>query len=105
MNHQEILIELYNLNKNIQLKKNITPLEKLYEYTQIFENLLQMEIITPFHLVITENRKPQLSTLSGSYVDDFSHLTEDKVEKRMMKDISVKIMAKFIRFLKFSIYT
>ena len=104
MNPQEILIELYNLNKNIKLKKNITPLEKLYEYTQIFENLLQMEIITPFQ-ALNENRKPQLSTLSGSYVDDFSHLTEDKVEKRMMKDISVKIMAKFIRFLKFSIYT
>ena len=104
MNPQEILIELYNLNKNIKLKKNITPLEKLYEYTHIFENLLQMEIITPFQ-ALNENHKPQLSTLSGSYVDDFSHLTEDKVEKRMMKDISVKIMAKFIRFLKFSIYT
>ena len=87
-----------------KLKKYITPLEKLYEYTQIFENLLQMEIITPFQ-ALNEEIKPQLSTLSGSYVDDFSHLTEDKVEKRMMKDISVKIMAKFIRFLKFSIYT
>ena len=62
-----------------------------------------MEIITPFE-AINENNKPQLSELSVAYVDSFSHLTEDKVERRMIKDFSVKIMNKFSSFLKFSIY-
>ena len=64
-----------------------------------------MEIITPFE-ALNENVKPYLvSELCVAYVDCFSHLTEDKVEKKMLKDISVKVMTKFSRFLKFSIYT